>query len=141
MVVGVCDEVNQGLADADNLEPGRGQRRQRHGVKRYSPPNLGHVTHDPFRLPRTVAPRRYDVMLDPDLERASFTGRARIDIEVLEPTNELVLNAAELGITGCSVDQTPASFSLDDDNNADEGALDMDDFATSQPDEGGDTDE
>ena len=42
--------------------------------------------------------------------------RVRIEVEVREATAELVLNAAELGITGCSVDQTPASFSLDDDS-------------------------
>jgi len=55
--------------------------------------------HDnPYRLPRTAVPSRYDVELTPDLAAASFTGEVRIELDVVEPTTELALNAVELTI-------------------------------------------
>jgi puromycin-sensitive aminopeptidase len=53
---------------------------------------------EPYRLPRNVAPRRYDLTLSPDLADATFAGEARIEVEVLEPVDEIVLNALELDI-------------------------------------------
>jgi puromycin-sensitive aminopeptidase len=75
-----------------------------------SPP----VSDNPYRLPRTAAPRRYDVVLEPDLEAATFSGEVTIAIDVTEPVDELVLNAAELDIdaatvTGEGVDITASS--------------------------------
>ena len=58
---------------------------------------------DPYRLPRSVAPRRYDLTLEPDLKRASFTGHVDIQVEVLEPVSEIVLNALELDISSAEV--------------------------------------
>ena len=53
---------------------------------------------DPYRLPRTVVPRRYEVRLEPDLDAATFTGTVTIEVEVMEPTADVVLNALELEI-------------------------------------------
>lgn len=53
---------------------------------------------NPYRLPRTAVPTRYDVELAPDLERATFAGEVRIALELTEPVTEIVLNAAELTI-------------------------------------------
>jgi puromycin-sensitive aminopeptidase len=53
---------------------------------------------DPYRLPRTVVPRRYDLRLDPDLTTLTFTGEATIAISVEEPVREIVLNAIDLTI-------------------------------------------
>ncbi|HXG09117.1 MAG TPA: M1 family metallopeptidase [Gemmataceae bacterium] len=53
---------------------------------------------NPYRLPRTVVPTRYELRLAPDLERARFTGSVDIFVKVLEPVAEIVLNAAELEI-------------------------------------------
>ncbi|HEY5886424.1 MAG TPA: hypothetical protein VIT24_01795, partial [Acidimicrobiales bacterium] len=53
---------------------------------------------DPYRLPRTVVPSRYDLTLRPDLDAATFTGTVRIEVKVEEPTATLVLNAADLAI-------------------------------------------
>ena len=50
------------------------------------------------RLPRHVAPQRYDLTLQPDLGEATFTGRVEIAVEVLESVDEIVLNAAELEV-------------------------------------------
>jgi puromycin-sensitive aminopeptidase len=68
---------------------------------------------DPYRLPRTVTPIRYDVELAPDLGSATFAGRVDIRLEVLDPVDELVLNAADLGIGACLVDGKPATWRLD----------------------------
>lgn len=51
------------------------------------------------RLPRHILPRRYRISLEPDLELATFAGQAEIDIDVLEPTSEIMLNSAELEIS------------------------------------------
>jgi len=53
---------------------------------------------DPYRLPTTVSPRRYDLELAPDLAAATFAGTVAIDVEVHEPVDEIVLNALELDI-------------------------------------------
>ncbi|MDE0116327.1 MAG: M1 family metallopeptidase, partial [bacterium] len=53
-----------------------------------------------YRLPRTVVPRRYELRLEPDLETFTFAGAVGVDLEVLETVGEIVLNAAELEITG-----------------------------------------
>lgn len=55
---------------------------------------------DPYRLPPTVVPRRYELRLEPDLETFTFAGTVKMDVEVLERADEIVLNAAELEIAG-----------------------------------------
>ena len=56
-----------------------------------------------YRLPRNAIPRRYDLELAPDIGTSSFTGSARIELEVLEELTELVLNADELTITDAGI--------------------------------------
>src|SRR5215471_1981718 len=51
---------------------------------------------EPYRLPRTVLPTRYDLRLVPDLSSAAFTGEETITITVPQPVRDMVLNAAEL---------------------------------------------
>lgn len=50
------------------------------------------------RLPEHVRPRRYDLLLEPDLGAASFTGTVRIEVDVADPTDEVVLHALDLEI-------------------------------------------
>jgi len=52
----------------------------------------------PGKLPKTVVPRHYELALKPDLESMSFTGSEVIEIEVLEPVSEVVLNSHNLTI-------------------------------------------
>ena len=54
---------------------------------------------DPYRLPRTVVPSRYDLRLEPDLSAATFAGAETIAVTVAEPVRAIVLNAAELQVT------------------------------------------
>src|SRR5438477_10695761 len=51
---------------------------------------------DPYRLPRTVVPSRYDLRLEPDLAASTFRGEEIITLTVRETTAEVVLNASEL---------------------------------------------
>jgi puromycin-sensitive aminopeptidase len=53
---------------------------------------------DPYRLPRTVVPSRYDLRLEPDLTTLTFGGEASIAVRVDEPVREVVLNAVELAV-------------------------------------------
>ena len=64
------------------------------------------MPENPHRLPRTVRPRRYDLTLEPDLDTATFAGEETIAVEVVEPTAEIVLNAAEIEIDEASVELT-----------------------------------
>jgi puromycin-sensitive aminopeptidase len=65
---------------------------------------LAETAASPYRLPRTARPVRYDLTLEPDLEGAVFSGEVAIELEVLEATNTLVLNAAELQVDGASLE-------------------------------------
>ena len=51
-----------------------------------------------YRLPRSVVPHRYDLVLEPDLEAVTFAGSETVTLEVVEPVDEIVLNAAELDV-------------------------------------------
>jgi puromycin-sensitive aminopeptidase len=62
------------------------------------------MTDNPHRLPRTARPTRYDVLLEPDLDAARFQGTVEVAVEVLEATDTLVLNAAELEIHAAAVE-------------------------------------
>ncbi|HKA04030.1 MAG TPA: M1 family metallopeptidase, partial [Acidimicrobiales bacterium] len=53
---------------------------------------------NPYRLPRTASPSRYDLVLEPDLVAATFTGTVDVTLDVHAATDELVCNAAELEI-------------------------------------------
>jgi puromycin-sensitive aminopeptidase len=53
---------------------------------------------DPYRLPRTVVPSRYDIRLEPDLTTLTFHGEETIAVSVAEPVGEIVLNAVELAV-------------------------------------------
>jgi puromycin-sensitive aminopeptidase len=53
---------------------------------------------DPYRLPRTVVPDRYDLRLEPDLTTLTFRGQETITVRVTEPVREILLNAVELAV-------------------------------------------
>jgi len=58
---------------------------------------------DRYRLPRAVVPARYDLVLEPDLEAATFAGTAEIAVEVHERVDEIVVNALDLTIEKASI--------------------------------------
>uniref|UniRef100_A0A2N9HH88 Aminopeptidase n=1 Tax=Fagus sylvatica TaxID=28930 RepID=A0A2N9HH88_FAGSY len=58
------------------------------------------------RLPKFAVPKRYDIHLKPDLTTCKFSGSVSIDVNIVDDTRFIVLNAAEL-----SVDTSSVSFS------------------------------
>ena len=50
------------------------------------------------RLPRTAIPSSYVLTLEPDLSAATFAGEVAVTLDIVEPTNQLVLNAVDLEI-------------------------------------------
>jgi puromycin-sensitive aminopeptidase len=78
------------------------------------------TSSSPHRLPANVRPVRYAIELAPDLASFTFTGSETIEVQVAEPTRQILLNAAEMEITAASVtlaDGTSiaASASVDED--------------------------
>jgi puromycin-sensitive aminopeptidase len=61
------------------------------------------TSSSPHRLPANIRPVRYAIQLAPDLASFTFAGSETIDIQVTEPTQQILLNAAEMEITGASV--------------------------------------
>ncbi|MGP8006123.1 MAG: M1 family metallopeptidase [Acidimicrobiales bacterium] len=66
-----------------------------------SAPTADPPTTDPssYRLPATVTPRHYRLVLTPELAAATFTGDVEIDVTIHQPVDSITLNAAELAIT------------------------------------------
>ena len=62
----------------------------------------------PGQLPKTARPRHYTLRIQPDLAARTTTGTARIELEVLQPVTELVLNALELNIDSAALVDNPA---------------------------------
>jgi aminopeptidase N len=57
----------------------------------------------PGKLPKTVVPRHYVIHLEPDLEQMSTEGAEGVEIEVLKPSRQIVLNAVETEIWNASL--------------------------------------
>ncbi|XP_057957573.1 aminopeptidase M1 [Malania oleifera] len=55
------------------------------------------------RLPKFAVPKRYDIKLKPDLTACRFSGIVAVDVEIVETTTFLVLNAAELSVSRSSL--------------------------------------
>ena len=75
---------------------------------------------DAVVLPSNVKPSKYRLTLQPDLETFTFSGKQTIDIEIVNPTARIVMNAAELEISSVSLVRNgsaiaPHSMSLDAD--------------------------
>ena len=77
------------------------------------------IETNPHRLPRIVLPNHYALELEPDLAQSSFQGQVIIDLEVVEETDTIVLNAAELTVENVQVEQgalvQASSISFDED--------------------------
>ncbi|HEX8842464.1 MAG TPA: M1 family metallopeptidase [Sphingomicrobium sp.] len=57
----------------------------------------------PTQLPRTAVPHHYAIVFTPHAERLTFDGRVTIDLDIIKPTRELVLNAADLKFTSATL--------------------------------------
>ena len=70
------------------------------------------------RLPGDVTPDHYQITLAPDLNNATFTGEETIEVRVLKPTSNIVLNAADIKFSEATVtagtSSQPATVTTDD---------------------------
>jgi aminopeptidase N len=57
------------------------------------------------RLPYGATPRHYGLSFTPDLQKATFTGEATIDVEINKAANAITLNAIELEFLEATVTQ------------------------------------
>ena len=57
----------------------------------------------PSQLPRNVRPLHYTIAIVPDAANLRFTGATTIEIQVLEPTETITVNAAELDFRSASI--------------------------------------
>ena len=67
------------------------------------------------RLPRTVIPASYEIVIEPDLNAATFTGSVNITADVVEATRELRCNSLDLELADVKIDGEPATFEMDGD--------------------------
>ena len=67
------------------------------------------MTESRYRLPRHVVPHRYDLTIEPDLEKAEFSGNVDIALTIEESTDEIVLNAIELDLDEIALTNTEGS--------------------------------
>jgi puromycin-sensitive aminopeptidase len=63
------------------------------------------ATESEHRLPRTVLPHHYELTLAPDLRSFTFEGVETVAVEVVEATDVIVCNAAELEIQRATLRQ------------------------------------
>ncbi|MFL6844579.1 MAG: M1 family metallopeptidase [Allosphingosinicella sp.] len=66
----------------------------------------------PTQLPKTVRPLQYAIAVTPDAANLRFTGRADVDIEVLQPVDSITLNAADLKFGEVSLGGGDAALAL-----------------------------
>ena len=59
----------------------------------------------PGRLPKNVLPKTYRIRIEPDIERAAFTGSIEIEVEAREPVRAFTLNALGLTIRSATLDK------------------------------------
>ncbi len=67
----------------------------------------------PGLLPKTVVPSHYAIYLRPNLEKFTTRGSETVDIEVLKPVKEIVLNAAEMEVTRATLSDLKATNAND----------------------------
>lgn len=56
-----------------------------------------------LRLPQSIRPLSYDLTLNPDLDKMTFTGRTVINMSVLQKTKRIVLHSVNLNITKATI--------------------------------------
>jgi aminopeptidase N len=77
----------------------------------------------PGKLPKTVVPTHYAIELEPNLESLTLAGAEVVDIEVREPTAQLVLNAVAMTLSAASIDNEAQSAAIALDSGAETATL------------------
>ena len=64
------------------------------------------------RLPKSTYPNRYEIELDVDLDNFSYTGAQKVDLNVVEATNNIVLNSVGIEVTKAKIQTTKQDIPL-----------------------------
>ena len=67
------------------------------------------------RLPTDVVPVSYDITIDPDAQKMTFTGTETVNVTVNKATSTIILNAADMTISRATIDGKAVLFKLDND--------------------------
>jgi len=67
------------------------------------------------RLPTDVVPVSYDITVDPDAQKMTFTGTETVNVTVKKATSTIILNAADMTISRATIDGKAVPFKLDND--------------------------
>ena len=65
------------------------------------------------RLPKSTYPNRYEIELDVDLDNFSYTGAQKVDLNVVEATNNIVLNSVGIEVTKAKIQTTKKDIPLE----------------------------
>ena len=65
------------------------------------------------RLPKSTYPNRYEIELDVDLDNFSYTGAQKVDLNVVETTNNIVLNSVGIEVTKAIIQTTNQDIPLE----------------------------
>ncbi|MBS1991455.1 MAG: M1 family metallopeptidase [Cyanobacteria bacterium SZAS LIN-3] len=65
-----------------------------------------------FRLPKTVVPSHYEIELTPDFQALTFRGNVAIDVDVVEPVSNILINAHQLTLGEVTVVDASSSTSF-----------------------------
>ena len=65
------------------------------------------------RLPKSTYPNRYEIELDVNLDKFSYTGTQKVNLNVVETTNKIVLNSVGIDVTKAKIQNTNQDFSLE----------------------------
>uniref|UniRef100_A0A8C9VGY1 Aminopeptidase n=1 Tax=Scleropages formosus TaxID=113540 RepID=A0A8C9VGY1_SCLFO len=76
------------------------------------PPRFAADTAARARLPETVRPLLYELLVQPNLTSLSFRGTVRVQLEVLQDTEEIVLHSKELLISRAELQLGPRGLLL-----------------------------
>ena len=68
----------------------------------------------PSQLPRNVRPLHYTIAATPDAQHLRFRGSVQIDVEVLQPTDTIVLNAVDMNFSRVALDGAQGRASMDE---------------------------
>jgi aminopeptidase N len=66
----------------------------------------------PGKLPKTIAPRHYVIHLEPDESQMTVDGAEAVEIEVLKPTRQIVMNAGDMKIWNATLSHSGAREKL-----------------------------
>jgi aminopeptidase N len=66
----------------------------------------------PGKLPKTIAPRHYVIHLEPDENQMTVDGAEAVEIEVLQPTHQILMNAGDMKIWNATLTHSGAREKL-----------------------------